>query len=266
MPESMREVRPIDPVAPYLGGKRHLAKRIIRALEAIDHVTYAEPFVGMAGVFLRRKQAARAEVINDWNKELATFYRVIQRHYPQFRDTLKFQISSRTEFERLIATDPETLTDLERAARFLYLQRTAFGGKISGRNFGVSPERPGRFDVTKLGPLLEDLHERLAAVTIECLPYAAFIERYDRPGTLFYLDPPYWGGERDYGRGLFERADFERLATILAEIRGRFVLSLNDVPEIRTLFGAFTIEAVETTYSVAKAGNGMRAAELLISN
>ena len=54
------------------------------------------------------------------------------------------------------------LTDLERAARFIYLQRTAFGGKVDGRHFGVSPDRPGRFDITQLRPMLEDLHQRLA--------------------------------------------------------------------------------------------------------
>ncbi len=56
---------------------------------------------------------------------------------------LRFQLTTRSEFNRLVDTDPTTLTDLERAARFLYLQRTAFGGKISGRNFGVSKDRPG---------------------------------------------------------------------------------------------------------------------------
>src|SRR3546814_1611503 len=69
-------------------------------------------------------------------------------------------------------------------------------------------ERPARFDVTKLVPMLEDLHSRLTGVMIENLHYAAFIARYDRAGSLFYIDPPYFGSENAYGRGLFERADF----------------------------------------------------------
>jgi DNA adenine methylase len=259
-------VRPCRPVAPYLGGKRNLAKRIIAEIEAIPHTIYAEPFVGMGGVFLRRDSAPKSEVINDLNREVATFFRILQRHYMAFMEMIRFQLTTRAEFERLVATNSDTLTDLERAARFLYLQRTAFGGKVSGRNFGVSPMNPARFDVTKLGPMLEDLHTRLAGVMIECLPYGEFIGRYDRPETLFYLDPPYWGCESDYGRPLFERADFERLARLLEGLRGRFILSLNDVPEVREIFGAFEIEAVQTSYSVSRKVDARGAVgEVLIS-
>ena len=250
--ESIRTVNPTRPVAPYLGGKRNLAKRLVALIETVAHETYAEPFVGMGGVFLRRRHLPRAEVINDLNLEIATFFRILQRHYVPFMEMMRFQLTTRAEFERLVATDPATLTDLERAARFLYLQRTAFGGKVSGRNFGVTPAGPGRFDITKLGPMLDDLHTRLAGVVIECLDWAAFIERYDRPTTLFYLDPPYWGCENDYGRAMFERADFERLAGVLRRLSGAFILSLNDVSEVRDIFAGFDIEAVETRYTIAK--------------
>jgi DNA adenine methylase len=64
--------------------------------------------------------------------------------------------------------------------------------------------------------MLADIHERLAGVVIEQLPFDQFIARYDRPGMLFYLDPPYWGCETDYGADVFTRADFARLAAQLA--------------------------------------------------
>ncbi len=265
--ESNRDVVPVKPVAPYLGGKIRLAKRIIERIEAVAHTSYAEPFVGMGGVFLRRRQAPKAEIINDLNREIAAFFRILQRHYVPFIEMMRFQITTRAEFNRLVDAKPETLTDLERAARFLYLQRTAFGGKVSGRNFGVSPATPARFDITKLGPMLEDLHSRLAGVVIECLPYDEFIRRYDRAATLFYLDPPYHGNENDYGRGLFERADFERLADVLKGLSGRFIMSINDVSEIREIFAGFDIEAVETSYTIARdvAKRG-RVGELIVSN
>lgn len=164
-------------------------------------------------------------------------------------EMLKWQLTSRAEFERLSKADPSTLTDLERAARFLYLQRLAFGGKVAGRNFGVS-YGPARFDVTKLGPLLEAAHERLSGVVIECLPWEAFVDRYDRPGVLFYLDPPYWGSEDDYGKGRFPKEQFGRLADRLGRLKGRFILSINDVPEVRRVFKAFRQEQVRTTYSL----------------
>ncbi len=260
-------IAPTLPVAPWLGGKRNLATRIIRILDATPHVTYAEPFVGMGGIFLRRRMRAKAEVINDLGRDIATLFRILQRHYPQFLQVLKFQLTTRAEFYRLVDTNPTTLTDLERAARFLYLQRTAFGGKVSGRNFGVSKDRPARFNLTTLEPMLEDLHTRLSGVVIECLDWAEFIPRYDGPGTLFYLDPPYFGCDDDYGKAMFERADFDRLAACLRGIEGRIVMSINDVPQIRAAFAGFAMTEVKTTYTIAPAGaRGAARAELLISN
>ena len=203
-------------------------------------------------------------MINDINKEISTLFHILQRHYPQFLDTIKFQITSRSEFNRLIKTDPETLTDLERSARFLYLQRTAFGGKASGQNYGVSSDRSGRFNLTTLEPMLEALHERLAGVSIECLPYDEFIARYDKPKTLFYLDPPYWGCENDYGKNVFSREDFTALSKQLRAIKGHFIMSINDVEEIREMFAWADIEAVVTSYSNAKK-DGNKVGELLIS-
>lgn len=267
--EEFTQMRPVDPTrtpAGYIGGKRGLAKRLTALIETMPHETYAEAFVGMGGVFLRRREAPSLEVINDISGDVATLFRVLQRHYTPFMEMLRYQVTSRREFERLKASDPSTLTDLERAARFLYLQRLAFGGKVAGRNFGVIASGAGaRFNVLKLAPLLEDVHERLAGVVIEQLPWAAFLARYDRLGTLFYLDPPYWGGEADYGAGVFGRDEFAAMADRLADLKGGFILSINDVPEIRAIFDGFSIEAVETTYSLAGGGHAMRAGELIIT-
>ncbi|WP_066725173.1 DNA adenine methylase [Sphingomonas pituitosa] len=258
-------VTPVSPAAGYIGGKRNLAGRIVRIIEQVDHQLYAEPFVGMGGIFLRRRQRPKAEVINDVSGDVATFFRVLQEHYPYLLDMLRFRVASRAEFERLRALPSERLTDLQRAARFLYLQRLAFGGKVNGRVFGVDVTQGARFNITKLEPGLADIHDRLAGVVIEQLNYAAFIDRYDRAGTLFYLDPPYWGCETDYGQEVFGRDDFERLAAQLAGIKGKFLLSLNDTPGVREVFGAFAMTEVGTTYTVAK-GAASKAGELLISN
>lgn len=109
------------------------------------------------------------------------------------------------------------------------------------------------------------ISRRIAGVVIECLPWADFIARYDRPGTLFYLDPPYWGGENDYGAGMFDRAEFERMAAVLSGLQGRFILSINDVPEIRKTFAGFAVKPVSLTYTVARSTNAHQARELIIS-
>lgn len=264
MVNELRPVTPARPAAAYIGGKKRLADQLVRQIEAIPHEIYAEPFVGMGGVFLRRAWALPCEVINDVSREVATFFRILQRHYPQFIDCLKFQITSRAEFERLAACDPETLTDLERASRFLYLQRTAFGGKVAGRTFGVEKNSGGRFDTTKLGPVLEAIHDRIAGVVIECLDWRQFVDRYDHGHTLFYLDPPYHGSERYYGPGVFSRDQFAAIADRLRTISGRFILSINDVPETREIFAGFHVENVSTRYTVT-GGDWQEARELIVS-
>ncbi|AXS39289.1 DNA adenine methylase [Breoghania sp. L-A4] len=248
----MRDVNPVPPAAGYIGGKSKLAVRLIDLISTVPHELYAEPFVGMGGVFLRRPSAPKAEVINDLSGDVSTFFRILQRHYVAFVEMLRFQLTTRREFERLTNIDPSTLTDLERAARFLYLQRTAYAGKVSGRTFGTRAGAPALFDITRIVPLLESIHERLAGVVIEALPFDRFIKTYDRPHTLFFIDPPYFGCETDYGAGMFTRDDFARLAAQLAEIKGHFILTINDCPEIREIFAAFELTAVDVSYSIQR--------------
>lgn len=264
MESQLFKVNPVRPVAPWIGGKRALSKLLVDLIGQTPHSLYAEPFVGMGGVFLRRNLRPQTEVINDLSADVTTLFRVLQRHYQAFLDMLKWQLSSRADFERLMATDPATLTDLERAARFLVLQKLAFGGKVTGRNFGVTYTAGARFDLTKLVPMLEDVHDRLAGVTIERLPYAEFIRRYDRPGALFFIDPPYWGNEGDYGPGMFSAADFELLRAALEALEGRFIMTINDRPETRQMFSAFEIQPVSLLYRLS--GGPTDAKELVITS
>jgi DNA adenine methylase len=258
-------VSPVAPAAAYIGGKRALSRVIVKAIDRIPHDRYAEVFMGMGGVFLRRTRRPRAEFINDRSEDVSTIFRILQRHYIAFLDMLRFQLTTRAGFERLLKVDPATQTDLERAARFIYLQSLAYGGKVAGRNFGVDSYASGGFDVTKLQPRLEAIHERLSGVTIERMDWEEFLTRYDRPGTLFYLDPPYFGSEGDYGKELFSRADFARMARTLAGLQGTFLLSINDVPEIRSAFAAFPMAELHLNYTIGS-GDPVEARELMITN
>lgn len=261
----MNPVKSVLPPAPYIGGKSKLADEIIRIINQTDHQRYLEPFIGMGGVFFRREFQPKTECINDRNGEVVNLFRILQRHYVQFMDTLKWQLTTRQDFERLNNTDPSTLTDLERAARFIYLQKTSFGGKVTGQNFGVT-DGPARFDITKLGTLLEDVHTRLSGVVIENLDYKEFLDRYDHHESLFYLDPPYFGCENDYGSDFFHRDEFEKMSEILSKIKGKFILSLNDKPEVRSIFSEFNISDVGATYSVGGGDKQSVFAEVLIMN
>lgn len=249
MDRMLTPVAPVPTPAPYVGGKRLLAKRLAARIAGIPHRTYVEPFVGMGGVFLRRSLRPECEVMNDANGDVACLFRILQRHFEAFCDMLKWQLTSREHFERLKSTPAESLTDLERAARFIYLQRISFGGKVGSRSFGTN-HRVARFDVPRLVPILEQIHSRLAGVWIEHLDFEPLIRKWDHPDTLFYLDPPYWACEHYYVASLFSPADHERLAACLRDVKGTWIMSMNDVPEIRALYPDACIETTDLTYSV----------------
>ncbi len=268
-PEALEAVEPATPLAPWFGGKKYLAARIIERIEAVPHACYAEPFLGMGGVFLRRRKRPKSEIVNDINGDIVNLFRMVREHPQELARQFDWASSSRAEFHRLCAVDPETLTDIQRAARFAYLQTNAFGGKPAtdatpGQTGMVTPHHRARFRSARMRRLIEAAHRRLQGVHVDCLDWTVFVRRYDREFVLFYIDPPYRGHEQDYGKGLFSREDFGRMAAMLRGLKGRFILSLNDTPETREMFRGFEIEAVETRYS-ANAKATRRAGELLIS-
>jgi DNA adenine methylase len=256
-----------SPIA-YLGGKSRLAKHIVPLIPA-DHVCYCEPFCGASWI-LFKKDPSKHEVINDLDAELVNFWRIIQIHLQPFLDYFKFAVISRTLFDLENRRDPSTLTDLQRAVRYYYLQRLGFGGRPTARTFGTGTTGPSNFNLLTLEESLLEVHWRLARVTIEHLDAIDCVRRYDRPATFFYLDPPYYHVTQDYCRP-FEDADFLRLRDSLASISGRFILSLNDHPDIRSMFKQFRLRSLSTRYSV---GNSRESAstrskphsELLIFN
>src|SRR6202012_638889 len=111
-----------------------------------------------------------------------------------------------------------------------------------------------------LPQIIEETHKRLARVQIENLPYEKIFARFDGPDTLFYLDPPYFGLKL-YRHNL-ATADFEAMAVRLAGLKARFVLSLNDVPEVRRIFKRFKLREIDLFYTAQKRA-GRRYKEVL---
>ena len=250
------------PLAGWLGGKSKLAKLIVERLP--PHNCYVEPFAGAAWVLFRKAESP-SEIINDINRDVVNLYRVVQHHLDEFIRFFRWALVSREEFERLHNVPADTQTDIQRAARFYYLQQCGFNGRVDGRTFGCSPTRHPKLNLLRIEEQLSAAHLRLARVYVEHLPYAEAIRRFDRPDTCFYVDPPYWGCEGDYGKGCFCRADFAALAEQLQGIKGKCVVSLNDTPGVRETFAGFNFEPVRTTYTCA-ASNNTPASELLITN
>jgi DNA adenine methylase len=144
--------------------------------------------------------------------------------------------------------------------------KTGYAGRIHKPSFSVATSSRPRLNLLRVEEELSAIHLRLSRVYVENRPYADIITRFDKPSTFFYLDPPYYGCEDYYGPGIFSRDDFMKLRDIISNIQGKFILSINDVSEIRTLFKDYCIESVETSYSAAGADRKKRVTELLIGN
>ena len=258
--EGFKPIR--SPLAGWMGGKFQLSKRIVAAIP--EHTCYVEPFAGAAWV-LFRKPESDVEVINDINRELVTFYRCIQHHLEEFVRYFKWVLVARDEFERLKRVEPDTLTDIQRAARFYYLQPQCVGGRITNPSFGYAAVCGPKLNLLRIEETLSAAHLRLARAYVECLPYYEIIRRYDKPTTFFYIDPPYWDYENYYGKGLFSREDFGKLAELLAGVQGKFILSLNDTPGVRETFKAFQFEEAEVNYTCSN-GKNLKSGEVLSRN
>lgn len=247
-----------------MGGKSRMVKTIVPMIHKIPHTCYCEPFCGAAWVlFGKDPDVSECEVINDADGELVSFWRVVQKHYLPFVDLYRSAIVSRQMFEWHRMERPETLTDLERAARCYYLQRLSFGGKVKGRTFGYSATSAPKLDISSIQSDLLDVHMRLARVTIEHLDGMDCIRRYDRKESLFFIDPPYLdvtGYEVP-----FPKDRYNELAELLSSVKGRFILTLNNHPQIRETFKRFKISEVQTSYSTGLEAK-QRVTELLITN
>jgi DNA adenine methylase len=245
---------------PYIGGKNRLATKIISMLP--EHTTYVEPFAGGAQV-LFHKQPSNVEVLNDLDYDIVNFFRVCQWHYEELVRYLRYCLVSRKLHEQHLASNPAALTDIQRAGRFFYLQKNSFGGLILKQKFHYGVTQNSNYNLERIPEVIEQAHHRLLRVQIESLPYEDVLERYDRPTTVFYLDPPYWGVK--LYKFNFRSEDFEALAARLAKLKGKFILSLNDRPEVRAAFSDFEITLCRITYT-AKRNATKRFGEVLITN
>jgi DNA adenine methylase len=244
----------------YVGGKNRIAKQIIALFP--EHTTFVEPFAGGAQVPFR-KEPSKVEVLNDLDHEVVNFFRICQYHHPELLRYLKFILISRRWFTLFQNENPDALTDIQRAARFFYCQKNGFAGLVRKPHYRYNVVSKSSFNPLRVNTLIDNAHARLARVQIECLPYEEIIRRFDGPETLFYLDPPYF--RRYLYRFNFTDEDFQTLSMRLRAIRGKFVLSLNDAPEIRKWFAGFFIRGIELHYT-AQQKPGKRFRELIITN
>jgi DNA adenine methylase len=251
------------PILAWPGGKRRLAKKLIPIITNRPHTCYVEEFAGGGSMFFL-KQPTDVEVLNDANLELVNLYRVVKNHLEEFIHQFKFSLASRQLFEWAKDTPAEVLTDIQRAARFFYIQKLAFGGKVSSQSFGISPSSPPRFNILRLEEDLSQAHLRLSRVWVEHLDWHSCLMKWDRDYTLHFMDPPYW---QTAGYGVpFPLEEYNSIAEAMRTMKGSAILTINDHPEMRKIFKGFRMETVEINYTIGGAGKGQNRRELIFQN
>jgi DNA adenine methylase len=245
----------------YIGGKSKLSKIIISMIP--DHKTYCEVFAGAGWVFFK-KDPSKYEMLNDKDGDLIAFYRVLQNHLEEFLKQFKWLLSSHQWWDEWTRQqEAGGLTDIQRAARYYYIQRQSFGGKVAGRTWGASVEHAPRINLLRIEEDLSAVHIRLSRVIIENLDWLNFVKKCDRKTSFFYLDPPYYRAPV-YQHNFYKLDDFLFMAKELKSIKGKFILSINDLPEMRNCFSFFNIRPVTVGYTTGKSRSIGK--ELIIKN
>jgi DNA adenine methylase len=234
-------------LVPWPGGKTRLLPHLLPLVAARPHTCYVEPFAGGAAMLFAR-EPAKVEVLNDVHGELVRLYRVVAHHLDEFIRQFRWSLTSREMFRWCQLQHVDTLTDIQRAARFYYLQRLSFGGKVAGQSFGTASIAPKTFNLLRIEEELSAAHLRLHRVVIENLSWQKCIERYDAPHTLFFLDPPYWETE-GYGAP-FALEEYQQLAERMGTLKGRAILTINDHPAMRAIFDRYDGCTVPIAYKI----------------
>lgn len=223
-------------VAPFLkwpGGKRWIAPKVASCIKECLQSIYYEPFLGSGAVFfsLRPKRA----ILSDINSDLINTYLQIRDHHKEVISLLKNLPVTKEQYYSLRGEEPESATD--QAARFLFLNRTAFGGiyrlNKNGKfnvPFGGGARTP---EILWRDNLLKKASEELKKANLLTGDFEA-VFGMAKPGDVVYCDPTYTVSHennsfRRYNEKNFSWADQERLVVTAkaAAVRGVAVMITN---------------------------------------
>lgn len=251
------------PLVKWAGGKSRMLKTLTPIIGSIPHTCYCEPFFGGGAVMLS-KPPAKHDVLNDINNNLINLYRQVQAHPDALIRELRLVQKSRHTLDQFKQQhNYHSLTEIQRAARYLYCNWFSFGG--SGTSFAV--QRSQGVSKKNLLKKISRVSRRLDRVSIENLDWERCILLYDSAETLFFIDPPYTAGNNKLYE-LWSDADLNHLHSILLKVKGNWILTINDSPESRQIFSPHHIQAIKSTYTLSKCTTGTRPkkTELIISN
>ena len=223
-----------------------------------------EVFGGAGWVLFHKPPGNDFEVFNDFNGNLVNLYRCVREQPEALRNELRYMLNSRLDFEYMkgMLHSQAVLPDVRRAAYYYALIRYSYAAGTS--TFGSQPHA-----MWNNFPLIESAAGRLQKVVIENKDCVKLIRQYDRPESFFYCDPPYYNADQYYEAVSSDGFDHAGLADALLGIKGKFLLSYNDCPEIRALYDrpGIVVEGISRLSNIAQRyENGKQYPELLISN
>lgn len=247
----------------WVGGKKALRDEILARFPR-NYKRYIEVFGGAGWVLFHKPPGNDFEVFNDFNGNLVNLYRCVREQPEALRNELRYMLNSRLDFEYMkgMLHSQAVLPDVRRAAYYYALIRYSYAAGTS--TFGSQPHA-----MWNNFPLIESAAGRLQKVVIENKDCVKLIRQYDRPESFFYCDPPYYNADQYYEAVSSDGFDHAGLADALLGIKGKFLLSYNDCPEIRALYDrpGIVVEGISRLSNIAQRyENGKQYSELLISN
>lgn len=208
----------------YYGGKQKLAAEILKRIP--EHILYCEPFFGGGAIFFEKPKSA-VEVINDTNKELVNFYRVVQQDFSSLEKEIRITLHSRSAHRdaSTIYNAPHLFNEVKRAWAVWVLATQSFSSILDGSwGYDKAKNTTSKKIKNKRDSFTEDYAIRLQDVQIECTDALRIIMSRDGKDAFFYCDPPYFNSDCAHYDG-YTKDDFETLLKGLSRTEGKFMLS-----------------------------------------
>jgi DNA adenine methylase len=207
----------------YYGGKQKLVPKILPLIPA--HTIYCEPFTGGGAVFFSKPPSVN-EVLNDTNRELINFYRVVQNDFTSLEKEVRITLYSRDLHRKawVIYNNPDMFSQIKRAWAVWVLSSQGFSGQLTATWGRDNKNTVTRKLTNKKAAFTEDLAIRLQNVQLEAADALYIINSRDDAQTFFYCDPPYPNSDCGHYDG-YSMDDFEALLKTLSTVQGRFLLS-----------------------------------------
>ena len=249
-----------SPIVKWAGGKTKLLPELLAKMPK-DYGTYYEPFVGGAALFL----SARPEraVLGDMNADLVTMYTAVKANVEEVIRRLAFYANAHDKTFYYLVREKWNKGELaantyERAAAFIYLNRTCFNGLWRVNKQGAFNVPMGDYKSPKILDA-DNLRAVALALRHTALRSGSYIDTLDdvRAGDFVYLDPPYDETFNGYTPdGTFDQRTLAMVVELLAERGAHIMLSNSDTLLVRELYGSYHLELVQCGRAINSDGDG----------